>query len=63
LRVEQDYAVILRQCEWQKTTLGSLHPVSRNFKPMTDWDNLEKAWAEIIQNNNEVLEQARQVFD
>lgn len=56
--------VILRHCSWKKIpfgrkTLGDLQALPRNVKPITDWQNRDKAFTTIVEEIQAIIENQR----
>jgi hypothetical protein len=40
--------VILRPCDWKATPLGSLNALPKGGKPITQWDDRDEAWLDVV---------------
>lgn len=52
--------IILSPCMWQETPLGKLFALPKHFKPITEWDHREAAFADIVKNIRKVLYELEQ---
>ncbi len=39
--------IIVSECDWKHTPLGERQGLPRNGKPITEWQQRDKAWTEV----------------
>ena len=49
--------VILRAVDWRGMPFGGLNPLPTDGKPVTIWDDRDRAWLDIVQGIREVAEE------
>jgi tetratricopeptide (TPR) repeat protein len=51
--------VILRQCQWRRTVLGSLQALPKDGKPVTLWQNIDEALFDVAEGIGRAIEKLR----
>jgi internalin A len=51
--------IILRDCEWGKAPFGYLQVLPKDGKPVTEWNNIDAAWKNVVNGVEKVIERLR----
>lgn len=54
--------ILLRPCAWEETPLGKLPPLPTNRWPVTQWENQDAAWRDVIREIEKVVTQMIQLI-
>lgn len=47
--------VLVRRCHWEMTDLSRLQALPRNAEPVTQWDDEDEAWYNVVQGLQKVI--------
>jgi hypothetical protein len=51
--------IILRHCDWDTAPFAKLQALSKDAKPVTDWNSRDKAWTDVARGIRKVVEEMR----